>query len=74
MTLFNNLDIVKNLQNIKYSHQIKCYSSRSDSENTLINIALLNMYWRWAMTSHLCLISIVENNTDYRPRDAMITK
>ena len=44
MTLFNNLDKVKNLQNIKYSHQIKCYSSRSDSENTLINIALLNMY------------------------------
>ena len=31
---------------IIYSHQIKCWSSRNDQRNTLINLALLSMYSR----------------------------
>ena len=55
MTQFTNLDIEKNLPYILTSNKMLVISKWS--RNTLINIALLNMYWKWAMTSYLCSIS-----------------
>ena len=56
MTHFTNLDFEK----------------ENDQGNTVINTVLLNMYWRWAITSYLCSISFVENYTDYISRDGKV--
>ena len=50
MFQFTNLDEKKTYNT--YSYQIKCQSFTNNYLNILINIALLNTYWRWAMTSY----------------------
>ena len=69
MTQITNRDIEKNVQYIFTQYKII-----NDQVNTLINVALLNMHWRWAMTSYLCSILFAKSYTDYRPRETMTMK
>ena len=63
MTQFTNMDIEKNLQDIFTSNKmlvIHKWETLNDQGNTIINIALLNTYWRLAMTSYLSSILLVK--------------
>ena len=72
MTQFTNLDIEKNLQYIFTSN--KMLVIHKWSRNIRTNIALLNTYWRWAMTSYLCSVSFIENYAINRSSDTKIIK
>ena len=69
MTQFTNLH-----KNLEYSFKSNKMLVIHKWSRKCTKKRLLKMYWRWAMKSYLFSVSFIENYTNYRSRDTMMTK